>query len=219
MKKTILFQGDSITDFGRERGTQDPNCGLGSGYVDLLAARLCCDDPDIRIFNRGISGNRIGDMYARWEEDTMSLDFDILSIFNGINDIGFGIRLGTGASTEEFAFMYDHLLSLTLARKPKTALVLCQPFVLPVDRDWPPYGNDIFRNFDLWHAQVVERGEVVRQMAEKYHAVFVPLREEMEKALEHAPASHWSADAVHPTPAGHELIARCWLTHAAHLLK
>ena len=219
MKKTILFQGDSITDFYRDHTVKEPNVGLGTGYVDLIASRLTCDDPEIKVYNRGVSGNRIVDMYARWEEDTMVLDFDILSIFNGINDVGFGLRLGTGASAEKYKDIYDRIIAETLERKPGISLVLCQPFVMPVDKDWPPYGNDIFRNYDTWHSAVAERGEAVRELAEKYGAVFVPLREVMEAALDRAPASHWSLDAIHPSPAGHELIARAWLSAAGHLLK
>ncbi|MCQ2386154.1 MAG: lysophospholipase, partial [Clostridia bacterium] len=70
MKKTILFQGDSITDFGRSRSVKEPNRDLGTGYVNLIASRLTCDNPEISVYNRGVSGNRIVDMYARWEEDT-----------------------------------------------------------------------------------------------------------------------------------------------------
>ena len=75
MKTRILFQGDSITDFGRDRKAKEANTGLGSGYVSLIAARLLADHPEMKIYNRGVSGNRILDMYARWEEDAMLLDF------------------------------------------------------------------------------------------------------------------------------------------------
>ena len=88
MSLKILFQGDSITDCGRNRAEKAPNKGLGSGYVSMVASRLLCDDPDMKIYNRGVAGNRILDMYARWEEDAMTLDVDVISIHNCINDIG-----------------------------------------------------------------------------------------------------------------------------------
>ena len=149
----------------------------------------------------------------------MCLDFDILSIFNGVNDVGFGMRHGTGASAKKFGRIYDELIEETLERKPGIDLVLCQPFVMPVDHDWPPYGNDIFQNYAAWREAIAERGEIVRELANKYGALFVPLREVMEKALERAPAAHWSVDAIHPSHAGHELIARTWLSVAGHLIK
>ena len=217
--KTILFQGDSITDFGRDRKETRPNINLGSGYVNLIASRVLCDDPSIKIYNRGIGGNRIMDMYARWEEDTMTLDFDVLSIFNGINDIGFGLRLGTGASAAKYEKMFDLLIEETLERKPGISLVLVEPFVMKADVAWDIYGKDIYENYDVWNNAIAERAASVKKLADKYNAVFVPLRSVMYDAVRRAPVEFWSADSIHPTPAGHELIARAWLDAAGHLLK
>ena len=219
MKTRILFQGDSITDFGRDRKAKEANTGLGSGYVSLIAARLLADHPEMKIYNRGVSGNRILDMYARWEEDAMLLDFDVLSIFNGINDVGFGLRLHSGASAAKFEKMYSLLLEETLERKPGVSLVLCEPFVMKMPKVWEAYGADIYENYDVWNAAVAERGDIVRRLADTYHAVFVPLRSVMEDAVSRAPAAHWSQDCIHPTAAGNELVARAWLDAAGHLLK
>ena len=72
-KFTVLFQGDSITDCGRATcgGAGFDNRGLGPGYPGMIAARLACDRPDVdwQFINRGISGNRIVDLYARWKAD------------------------------------------------------------------------------------------------------------------------------------------------------
>lgn len=219
MKKSILFQGDSITDFGRNRADKAANSGLGSGYVQLIAARLLCEHPDWEIYNRGVSGNRILDMYARWEEDTMNLDFDILSIFNGINDVGFGLRLQCGASAAKYEKMYDLLIEETLERKKNISLVLCEPFVMKMPKVWDKYGTDIYDNFDVWYANVCERGEIVKKLAAKYNAIFVPLRSVMDDACKVAPAAHWSQDCIHPSAPGCELIARAWLDAAAPLLR
>ena len=91
MKKiTVLFQGDSVTDCGRNNcgGEGFDNMGLGPGYPGMIAARLACDRPDIEwnFINRGISGNRIVDLYARWKADCINLSPDILSILIGVND-------------------------------------------------------------------------------------------------------------------------------------
>ena len=217
--KTVLFQGDSITDFGRDRNETRPNIGLGSGYVNLIASRVLADDPTLKIYNRGIGGNRIMDMYARWEEHTMTLDFDVLSIFNGINDVGFGLRLGTGASAAKYGKMFDLLIEETLERKPGISLVLVEPFVMKANVAWDIYGLDIYENYDLWNSEIAERAAIVRSLADKYNAVFVPLRKLMDEAALRAPVEFWSADSIHPTPAGHELIARAWLDAAGHLLK
>ncbi len=219
MAKALLFQGDSLCDCGRDREQTAPNTGLGNGYVAMIARRLVCDDPRTKVYNRGVAGNRILDMYARWEEDAMLLDFDILTIMNGVNDVGFGIRLSSGASREKYEKFYALLLEETLRRKPATRLVLCQPFVLDVDNDWPPFGNDIHTNYAEWHREIVARGEIVRRLADTYNAVFLPTREVMEEAVTRAEAKTWSADGIHPNAFGNELITQAWFRYAGHLLK
>ena len=86
----ILFQGDSITDAGRNRDADTANIpsGLGSGYVNLIAAQLLRQHPEdnLQIYNRGISGNRIVDLYARWKVDAINLKPDLISVLIGVND-------------------------------------------------------------------------------------------------------------------------------------
>lgn len=211
----ILFQGDSVTDCGRKRESGFHSLGLGHGFVSLIASELMCNHPNIKIYNRGVNGNRIVDMYSRWEEDVINIPFDILSILNGINDIGFGIRLNCGADKEKFKFIYDRLLYETLDRKPECKIVLCEPFLVKMDSEG---SNDIFENWSTWESTLNERSEVVRELSVEYGTVFVPLRKVFADALKIAPPEHWSADAIHPTHAGHELIARAWLGATEHLI-
>lgn len=210
----ILFQGDSITDAGRSRNVTNPNEGLGGGFVSAVAARLLLAHPECNIYNRGVSGNRIGDLYARFIEDNLNISHDLCSILMGINDVGFGIRLGRGASREEFAFMYDHMLSLEREKHPESGLILCQPFVLPVDNDWPPYGNDIFRDYELWKKTVEERGEVVEALAKKWNAPYVRFFDVLKEACKRMPADRLSSDGVHPNNLGSALLADAWLQAA-----
>ena len=87
MSKVILFQGDSVTDCGRSRENVF-NGGLGSGYPTLIGARILADHlgEGYQIYNRGISGNRVVDLYARWKCDAIVLRPDIISILIGVND-------------------------------------------------------------------------------------------------------------------------------------
>ena len=103
---TILFQGDSITDAGRDKTVREPNMGLGGGYVNIIYEQLKQDNKDIEILNRGVNGNKITDLYARWREDTLNIKFDILSILCGINDVGFERRLNIGNDIEKYEFVY-----------------------------------------------------------------------------------------------------------------
>ena len=73
--KTILFQGDSITDCGRSRENFD---NVGTGYPLLVKSLLGCEHPESFQFqNRGVSGNRIVDVYARIKADIINLNNQI----------------------------------------------------------------------------------------------------------------------------------------------
>ena len=210
---TILFQGDSLTDACRDKSAEckDPNRLLGVGYVNHLAQVLMSENPDIRVLNHGVNGNRIMDLYARWIEDTLNIDFQVLSILIGVNDVGFALRMNKGADAEKFAFIYDRMLYEVKRAKPEVALVLCEPFLCRLKPEEVEYGTDIIEGWEIWNGQIKERAAIVRDLAGKYGAVLVPSGELFEKACMSAPASHWSVDGIHLTPAGNGLLAGEWL--------
>lgn len=209
-KAVILFQGDSITDCGRARQNERANnChALGQGYAGTIAGRLLCDHPESgwQFHNRGISGHRVTDLYARWRKDCIHLRPALVSVLVGVNDVWHGLRNDDGVEPERFATIYRLLLSYTRECLPAVRFVLCEPFALPagdVDATWPEL--------------VAQRQQIVRELAAEFDATLVPFGAMFEQALEHAPAAFWADDGVHPTPAGHELMARTWLAHTADL--
>lgn len=204
ISKTILFQGDSITDGGRSTNT-DWNHVYGQDYDYLITARMNYDHPerDFRFFNRGISGNTVSDLAARWQTDTLDIKPDLLSILIGVNDV-FGVVVKGGKATaEDFGNTYDQLLTQTKNALPNVQLVLCEPFILNVGM--------VSKNLEAWNSEVQKRQPIVKQLAAKYNALYVPFQQAFDKALLKAPATHWIWDGVHPMPAGHELMAREWL--------
>ena len=194
----ILFQGDSITD--TDRGADGaPDAGLGHGYAHLVATRLRADAPELRLVfgNRGISGNTIHDLAARWQEDTIALRPDVLSILIGINDTTAEMAF------DEFEAAYDHLLEQTKAALPNVRLVLCEPFaLLPRESDG---------RANVWETDVRQRARIVEKLAAKYHAPFVRFQKVFDGALKNAPADYWLYDGLHPTHAGHQLMADEWI--------
>ncbi|TXK38004.1 SGNH/GDSL hydrolase family protein [Pontibacter qinzhouensis] len=201
---TVLFQGDSITDGNRGRN-QDPNHIMGHGYAFSIASRVGADHPakNISFFNRGISGNKITDLAKRWQEDTLNLKPDVLSILVGINDAASVVHQKEAVPVAQFENVYRELLEKTKQQNPDVLLVLCEPFILPV--------GPVQQNWEAWHTDVVTRQAAVKRLAADYQAVFVPFQQVFDKALAKAPARYWIWDGIHPTVAGHELMTREWM--------
>lgn len=202
---TVLFQGDSITDGARGR-SDDLNHILGHGYAYLIAARLgerlAARRP--RFINRGISGNRASDLYARWNEDAIALRPDLISILIGVNDLWRTMNGEPSGVTDRFERAYRHLLEETREVLPQTRLVLCEPFLLQA-------GATVER-WDEWRSRMALYQATVRELAERYGALFVPLQDAFDRAAETAEPAYWIWDGVHPTAAGHQVIADRWLS-------
>lgn len=203
---TFLFQGDSITDGNRSRNN-DWNHVMGHGYAYLIASRLWYDHPakNFHFFNRGISGNKVSDLAARWQTDTLDIKPDVLSILVGVNDLNslYNKEESHPVTATEYEAGYRALLQRTREQLPSTRLVLCEPFLLPVGK--------VKDNWQAWSSEMDRRQAIVRQLAGEMGAIFVPLQEQFNKACAKAPANYWIWDGIHPMPAGHELMARQWL--------
>jgi lysophospholipase L1-like esterase len=201
--RTILFQGDSITDASRNRTVVEPNVAraLGTGYPLLIASDLLRDRPErgYRFINRGISGDKVADLAQRWSADALALRPDVLSILIGVNDYWHRLLNGYASTVRSYEDEYVALLELTRRELPQVRLVVLEPFVLrigAVDARW-------FPEFD-------ERRAAAARVARHARATWVPLQEKLDSAARKTGPAHWAADGVHPTPAGHALIAEQW---------
>ena len=201
---TVLFQGDSITDAGRNRSRTGANdiAALGSGYPLLLTAELRERHPgnDLQIFNRGVSGNTVPDLQARWQVDTIALAPTILSILIGVNDIWHTRAKTFSGTAATYEAAYAALLASTRTALPGVRLVVMEPFVTrvgAVDDTW-------FPEFDEYRAAAA-------RVAKRSGALFVPLHEMLQDLGKHSSPAYWAADGVHPTLAGHQAIAHQWL--------
>lgn len=198
---TILFTGDSITDAGRNR---DKEFDLGFGYAAFIAAQLraVLAAPELKIYNRGISGNRLTDLLKRAPGDLVALKPTVVSILIGINDVW--RRYDANSITEAKDFEDDYRTLLRIVRDElKARIVLLEPFLLHVPAD----------RF-AWRADLNPKIDVVRKLAVEFGADFVPLDGLFAAAATRCPADFWAADGVHPTAAGHALISQAWLKNA-----
>ena len=207
MAKRILFQGDSITDCGRDRNNF---WSMGGGYPTLVMAELGLDYPyEYEVLNRGISGDRIVDVYARIKRDFINLKPDYASILIGVNDTWHEINCENGVATEKFEKIYTMLLDEIFEALPNLKLILIAPYVL--EGSGTCSTEEKPDKWEIFKADVTEKAKVVKKLAEKYNATFVPLQEMFDKASEQYGVSHWLPDGVHPSIAGAKLIANAWL--------
>ncbi|MBD2844195.1 SGNH/GDSL hydrolase family protein [Paenibacillus sp. IB182496] len=196
--EVVLFQGDSITDAGRSR---DNLRDLGHGYAHLVAAQLGAAYPELNLqfVNRGISGHRVPDLLGRWQEDCLDLKPTWVSIYIGINDTWRRYDRDDPTSTEQFEQGYRELLTRT-TQGLDAKLILLEPFVLPHPADRKQWREDLDPKIN-----------VVRELAREFGALLVPLDGLFAQASMRAESAYWAPDGVHPSPAGHALIARAWM--------
>jgi lysophospholipase L1-like esterase len=199
----VLFQGDSITDCGRDRASADPNRAgaLGTGYPLLIAsAELAARaDRGMKFYNRGISGNKIPDLEQRWSADAIALKPDVLSILIGVNDYWHKRNGNYTGTVADYESGFAALLQATRQALPAVRLVVIEPFVLrcgAVDATW-------FPEFD-------ERRAAAARVARRARATFVAMHDAFTELASRTSPEYWAADGVHPTPAGHGLIAERW---------
>ena len=202
---TILFQGDSITDAGREKEKELPNSSrsFGSGYAFLAASDLLNTLPekDLTIYNRGISGNKVYQLAERWQKDCLDLKPDVLSILIGVNDYWHFRNGKYDGTVEVYENDFRKLLTSTKEKLPNVKLVICEPFAVlntsAVDESW----IEPMKGFQ----------SSAKKIAKEFSAIWVPFQQVFDEAVKHAPATYWTGDGVHPAMPGAQLMAEAWL--------
>jgi lysophospholipase L1-like esterase len=195
---TVLFQGDSVTDVGRNR--EDPK-DMGYGYPMMISSWYAAMHPasNVHFLNRGISGNRVRDLETRWEEDCIRLKPTVVSILIGINDCWRRFDNNDPTSAKNFASTYKGILErLRMANIRK--IILCEPFVLPA-----------LEERKKWREDLDPKIHAVRDLALQYKALLLPLDGIFSSASAFKEPAFWTPDGVHPSTVGHALIAQKWL--------
>ena len=202
----VLFQGDSITDAGRNRKTEgkaNDQSMFGRGYPQFIGAYALATaaTAELKIYNRGISGNKVPDLDARWDKDCLDLKPALLSILIGVNDIWHKLNGRYQGTVEDYEKGYTALLERTKKALPEVKLVVCEPFVLKCGAVK-----------DNWFPEMDERRAAAKRVAEAAGAVFVPFQSMFDEAVAAGTKpEYWARDGVHPTLAGHGLMAKTWI--------
>ena len=201
----ILFQGDSITDAGRNKKSPVANEGLGRGYPNHIAKALHKEYPnlDLQIHNRGISGNKVPDLDRRWKKDCVDLQPNVISILIGVNDIWHMLNGRYNGTAETYRDGFAALLDRTKASLPATTIVVCEPFVL--------ISGTVKQNEDKWFPEFTTRRKFAKQVAEQAGAVWVPFQTMFDEAVASGTKPEALAgDGVHPSQDGHALMGKTW---------
>lgn len=191
---TVLFIGDSVTDSGRR---DDADRALGHGYVRFVDEAFAAGGTPVTIVNRGLGGDRVRDLRARWQRDALDVAPDLVSVMIGVNDTWRRYDENDPTSVEDFEADYRAILS-ALPGRDEVALVLVEPFLLPVTATKA-----------AWRSDLEPKIAVVRALAAEFGAVLVPADSYLN-ALDDEP-TEIAADGVHPTEYGHRVLARLWL--------
>jgi acyl-CoA thioesterase I len=202
----ILFIGDSITHAHRRPEEYHDCYSLGGGFAKMVTAALTLEleDFNFRISNRGECGDGTADLDRRWEADCLNLKPSVISILIGINDAHPAREAGDVA---QFIARYQRLLDRAIAALPGVRLVLVEPFGL-----WIPQASCPVTTITPEQlSTVLQYGPAVERLAERNGAVFVPTQSALRSASETGGASRLMFDGVHPSAAGHLVIARQWL--------
>lgn len=207
MNDIVLFQGDSITDAGRNKKMTEANNNsmLGNGYPLLTASQLLLKHAslNLKIYNKGISGNKVYQLKERWQQDCILLKPTILSVLIGVNDFWHTLAKENPykGTIEIYKTDLKTLLEDTLKQLPNTKLVIGEPFAV----------KNVKAVTDEWFPAFDDYKSAAREIANEFNATFVPYQQVFDEAIKHAPANYWTGDGVHPTLAGAALMAQAWL--------
>lgn len=203
-KDRLLFMGDSITDSGRNYDAMPAGwSSWGDGYVNLLNAYTTAllPETELMVVNRGVSGNTVVDMAARWQTDALDFQADWITIMIGVNDVW---RHYDGTFPQvvqvdagQFEQVYRELIEVTL---PKVkGIILLSPFMVEGRLD------------DPMRQQVDQYRAIVEKLAADYQLPYGNVQAKVDEFLQHQSSYVLSSDRVHPSLAGHLLITQAWL--------
>ena len=202
---TVLYQGDSITDAGRDRGSQgnaNQARALGTGYPMLLGCELLRDHAalGLQVYNRGISGHKVPDLDKRWQTDTLDLKPALLSILIGVNDIWHKLNGNYDGTVSDYETGFAALLTRTRQALPDVTIVVCEPFVLHCGAI-----------NDKWFPEFDQRRAAAKKVASEAGTIWVPFQTMFDEAVAAGtPPNYWAGDGVHPSLAGHSLMTQTW---------
>ncbi|MBE6952815.1 MAG: GDSL family lipase [Ruminococcaceae bacterium] len=205
MKIKLLFQGDSITDAGRDRNNPHD---LGQGYPKYAAAILKENYPevDFEFIDLGISGDQTKDLVARLQSDFIDVQPDIVSIMIGVNDTWHHAADRSWIPNEVFEERYRTVLK-AIKEKTNAKIMIIEPFLIPVE-------DKLFFREDL-----APKIEIIRKLAREYADAYLPTDGLLQSAFIGDDPLSYAADGVHPTAKGAAYIGELYDLYISDILE
>ena len=190
----IVMIGDSITDAGR-RDIEPP---YGVGYMTLVRSFVTAIHPELGLTweNRGISGDTVRNLDARWTADVIDERPDVLTVMIGINDVwrAFGDKVHEAVAEDEYRATLTRLIRAA-SEGTRPDLYVGSPYMIEADR------NDPMR------AAMDARGAIAREVAADVGATFIDVQAAFDRVLGSSESGDWAHDRIHPNQPGHAVIA------------
>ncbi len=200
----FVMAGDSVTDCGRDYNAIPAGWGSqGDGYVNLVDAFLTSMYPEnkVSVINRGISGNTVVDLAARWDRDVLSFNPSWVSIMIGINDVWRqfdGELMRIDIVTPEI--YRSTLEDIILKTKPVVkGMFIISPFMMDANKEQP------------MRKRAVEYAAISKGLADKHELIYVDVQSKIDTFMESLDEYYLSSDRVHPNYKGHAIIAKALL--------
>ena len=201
----MLFQGDSITDAGRAKDRYYPNqtAGMGNGYAILAAGALMLQqaENELKVYNRGISGNKVYQLAERWDDDCLNLKPDVLSILIGVNDFWHKLNGQYSGTVEVYEKDLRALLERTRKALPNVKIIIGEPFAVK--------GGTAIN--ERWYPEFPDYQVAAARIAKAFQAAFIPYQQVFDRAITTGGAAYWCPDGVHPSLPGAQLMANAWM--------
>ena len=203
----ILFQGDSITDAGRDKRNYHD---MGQGYPKFATAHIREAFPNVEFefINFGISGNRTDQLFDRLYVDGIAFQPDIISILIGINDIWHRHGAGRVETTDAQIATNYRAIQERLKAQTNAKIVILSPFLLDSEEK------------ETWRPEVENLLTIVRALADEFADAYVPLDKLFAEALKTQPEpQYYSADGVHPNDNGRAFIGKHYFDAIAPIIE
>ena len=203
--KNLLFLGDSITDCNHHF---DPE-NLGYGYVRFIESQINTPDKNYQVQNFGNDGFTVPALRRLWKRSCLNLKPDFITILIGINDLAVIKNTGITPSVGlvQFREQYQALLE-DIRLMTDCPILLMEPFIFPHPAEYAS-----------WEPELHKMSEIIQQLADTYHAKFLPLWENLLSTAKKEGFSEITTDGIHLTARGHKILTDYWFHNfPLHLL-